>query len=119
MQSITGPVNKNAACKKDGKILSKFWGDEDADATDSTFDFETDSEIQKNAIELPDITLYLESIGDTIRKAKRGRPRKQKSPNNSVGAFSQHKNTAKKDMAVVSTRSQAGSQNSNKQSVPQ
>jgi len=119
VQFSTGPVNKNAACMKDGRILSKFWGDEDTDATDSTFDIENDNDIQKVPTELPDIMQYLDSTGDKLRKAKKGRPRKQKSPTNSVGVSLQHKNSAKQDMAVVSTRSQTGSQNSTKQSIPQ
>lgn len=38
----------SAACLKDGKILSKFWGDEDTDATDSTLEPDTDHEAHKS-----------------------------------------------------------------------
>lgn len=43
-----GPKNLSAACLKDGKILSKFWGDEDTDATDSTLEPDTDHEAHKS-----------------------------------------------------------------------
>jgi len=43
VQITDGPKKKSAACLKDGKVLSKFWGDEDTDASDSTVDPETDS----------------------------------------------------------------------------
>jgi len=33
---------------KDGKILSKFWGDEDIDATDSTLEPDTDHKAHKS-----------------------------------------------------------------------
>ncbi|KEH34363.1 hypothetical protein MTR_3g465210 [Medicago truncatula] len=45
---IAGPKNLSAACLKDGKILSKFWGDEDTDATDSTLEPDTDHEAHKS-----------------------------------------------------------------------
>jgi len=47
VQFTVGPKNTSAACLKNGKALSKFWADEDTDATDSTFDPESDSEGHK------------------------------------------------------------------------
>jgi len=43
-----GPTNLPAACLKDGKILSKYWGDEDTDTTDGTLEPDTDHEAHKS-----------------------------------------------------------------------
>lgn len=43
-----GPKNLSAACLKDGKILSKYWGDEDTDATEGTLEPDTDHEAHKS-----------------------------------------------------------------------
>jgi len=43
-----GPKNLSTACSKDGKILSKYWGDEDTDTTDGTLEPDTDHEAHKS-----------------------------------------------------------------------
>ena len=43
-----GPKNLSSACLKDGKILSKHWGDEDTDTTDGTLEPDTDHEAHKS-----------------------------------------------------------------------
>jgi len=47
VQITVGPKNKSTACLRDGKVLSKFWGDEETDASDNTVDSKTDSEVNK------------------------------------------------------------------------
>lgn len=101
----SGPSNISAACLKDGKTLSKYWGDVD---TDSTFDHETDSEAHKTSTQFPDASQYLETPFDKVQKSKRDRPKKQKSPN-TTGDPGQHKKSFKHDKEYVNTRSQAGS----------
>jgi len=53
VQITDGPKNKSAACLKDGKVLSKLWGYEDTDASDSTVNPETGTEVNK--AEFPDV----------------------------------------------------------------
>lgn len=115
----TGPTNKNAACIKDGKILSKFWGAEDTDATDNTCDPETNSEVHKGKFEFPDIALYLESTSSKIKTTKRGKPKKKKSPINLNGTISKQKNTDKHGIAAVNTRSQTGDKSQSKHTISQ
>jgi len=43
-----GPKNLSAACLKDGKILSKYRGDEDTHTTDGTLEPDTDHEAHKS-----------------------------------------------------------------------
>jgi len=50
VQITDGPKNKSAACFRDGKVLSKFWGDVETDASDSTVDPETDTEVNKTKL---------------------------------------------------------------------
>lgn len=64
-----GPKNLSAACLKDGMNLSKFWGDEDNDATDSTLDPETDSEAHNNS-HSPDASKHLVSPHETVKSKK-------------------------------------------------
>lgn len=83
VQITDGPKNKSVACMKDGKALSRLWGDEDTDATDSTIDPKTDSEVNK--AKFLDVTKYLISPYDVVKQTKKGRPKKQKSTTDKNG----------------------------------
>ena len=73
LQFTTGPKNSTAACLKDGKMLRKFWGDED-----------TDSTLEPEDIEVfpPDADKFLDTPLEIGKLTKPGRKsRKHKSPN--------------------------------------
>jgi len=92
-----GPKNKSIACMKDGKALSRFWGDDDIDATDSTIDPETNSEVNK--VKFQDAAKYMISPYNVVKQTKRCRPKKQKSPTD--------KNGGSKN-ACIQTRAKSG-----------
>ena len=102
MQVLAGPKNLNAACLKDGKTLSKFWGDEDTNTTD--VDHDTDKEIQKIISNFPQSDIYLVSPTDKVKKTKRGRTKKQKSPNTATEDPAQHHNSPGHGKGIVNTR---------------
>ena len=106
---FAGPRNLTAACLKDGKILSKFWCDEASDNTD--MEHEIDSVIQKI---IPQADFYLVSPADKVKTTKRGRPKKQKSPNPPP-----HHSSPKLSKETVSTRAQAGSKSTLKFNISQ
>ncbi|XP_013453032.2 RNA polymerase II subunit A C-terminal domain phosphatase [Medicago truncatula] len=73
LQFTTSPKNSIAACLKDGKVLRKFWGDED-----------TDSTLEPEDIEVfpPDADKFLATPLEIGKFTKPGRKsRKHKSPN--------------------------------------
>ncbi|RHN49658.1 hypothetical protein MtrunA17_Chr6g0448961 [Medicago truncatula] len=77
---VKGPMNMFVACMQSGRILSKFWGDEQDTDADSTFDLESELEAHKLIYEFPDASHYLAPSSEPAKKSKRGRPKKQKSP---------------------------------------
>lgn len=89
--------NTSEVCKKDGKFMSKFWGEEDTDATDSTIEPETDTELHQATS--PSASKYL--VTDNVKKGTRGRPKKQRSPKDKVGNKS-----PEQGIASVHTRAQ-------------
>lgn len=111
VQLTVGPKNKTAACLKDGKVLRKFWGDED---TDSAYE----PDIEANPCP-PDANQYLDTPCDTVKKSKRGRPKKQRSPTQSTGSQAQQYNSNKSDKEFTHTRSKAGSKYPNKSNISQ
>ena len=98
VQVVNVPKNTSAVCRKDGKVLSKFWGEEDTDATDSTIDPESDSELQRATS--PTASQYL--VSDTVKKGKRGRPKKQRSPKDMQNTSSEHTQTRSKKGVIKS-----------------
>lgn len=96
--------NISAACRKDGKVLSKFWGDADSD---STLEPDLDLESHQLNLKMPEASSYLVSSQTTIKKGKRGRPKKQKSPTNKLQT--QVHDSPENSMATIYTRSHAGS----------
>ena len=100
-----GPRNTAAVCLKDGKLLSKFWGDADNDDTDSNP--ETDTDIHQSSS--PTFSKYI--VPDTVTKSKRGRPKKQRSLQKKGRSKSPEQGKEN-----IHTRSQTGSkiQNTNK-----
>lgn len=101
-------INNSAACVLDGKVLTKFWSNED---TDSTLDPETDNEYHKT--QFPDVAKYLSLPTDQIQKSKRGRPKKQKNPGVSIDTPPQHKQSPRQNMEITITRSHVGSKKKN------
>ncbi|RHN45349.1 hypothetical protein MtrunA17_Chr7g0229801 [Medicago truncatula] len=74
-------TNTAAACRTDEKILTKFWADALETVSDSTLD--TDNNTDKYQECFPELNVeaqYLLQHSDSIKKAKRGRPKKTKSP---------------------------------------
>lgn len=105
MHIAVGPRNTAAVCLKDGKLLSKFWGDADNDDTDSNP--ETDKDIHQSSS--PTFSKYI--VPDTVTKSKRGRPKKQRSLQKKGRSKSPEQGKEN-----IHTRSQTGSkiQNTNK-----
>jgi hypothetical protein len=103
-------VNKqaSAASIKSTTVLSKYWGDEFD--TDDNVDPEIDTDPQQASH--IDTSKYLATPSDTIKKGKRGRPKKQRSPNKVADTTSQipsNLTSKSQDATNVHTRSQSGS----------
>ena len=111
VQPRAGPENLSAACLQDGKLLSKFWGDEDTDATDST--------VEPEGNQLPDASPYLISPIASVKKSKKGRPRKQRSPRDQLAANEQAQYYPEHLHNYVHTRSKTGSQSTHTTITPQ
>ena len=82
--------------------MVKFWvsfgGEEDTDATDSTIDPESDSELQR--VTSQTASQYL--VSDTVKKGKRGRLKKQRSPKDMQNTSSEHTQTRSKNGVIKS-----------------
>lgn len=100
-------INNSAACVLDGKVLTKFWSNED---TDSTLDPKIDNDSDKT--QFLDATKYL-SFTDQIQKTKRVRQKMQKNPCVSIDTSPQHKQSPRQNMEITITRSHAGSKKKN------
>ena len=116
VQLTVGPKNQTAACLKDGKVLRKFWGDED---TDSTYEPDIETDVYRANSHFPDASHYLDTPCDKMQKSKRGRPKKQKSPIHLNGTQTQQTSYTKQSREVAHTRSQAGSKNPDKSNISQ
>jgi len=101
VQPSDGTKQASAASIKSTKILSMFWGDDQ----DTDRDPETDNESHNWA----DATKFLVTTPDPGKKGKRGRPKKQQSPNNTEGTSVKTKSASQDfPVDVVNTRSKAG-----------
>lgn len=101
---------------KDGKVLRKFWGDED---TDNTYEPDIETDVYRANSHFPDAGHYLDTPCDKMQKSKRGRPKKQKSPIHLNGTQTQQTKYTKQSREVAHTRSQAGSKNPDKSNISQ
>jgi len=102
------PKNISVACYTDGKVLRKFWGDEDTDATDSSLG-DTDNEAYKLTTittQSPKADKYLVPPFEKVKTTKKGRPKKLKCPNTASDTPAQLSPTLFK--AAINTRSQTG-----------
>jgi hypothetical protein len=94
--------------------LGKLWGDVDSD---STLDPETDPEAHKLSLKIPDASKYLVSSQSTMKKGKRARPRKQRSPTYKLNT--QVHDPPEHSKVVVYTRSKPGSNTQNNLNLTQ
>jgi len=106
VQLFDGTKQATAASIKSTKILSKFWGDEQ----DTNNETNNDSQManSENITPFPANALY------TSRKGKRGRPKKQKSPNKALNDSDyRHTSSQGTNKDSVNTKSKTGSQTPN------
>ncbi|RHN62261.1 hypothetical protein MtrunA17_Chr4g0045501 [Medicago truncatula] len=107
-------VNNSEACRKSEKILSKLWADDlDTDqAFDNTLEPDTYTEQQQALLAAHlEVHKFLSQPTDTVKKGKRGRPRKPKSPKAFSGTKSKHKTATdpiESGSDAVNTRSKHG-----------
>jgi len=105
VQPFFGSKQATAASIKSTRILSKFWGDEQD--TDSTVDIEPEIDSQQPSLEQLS-QLLATAYG---KKGKRGRPKKQKSPNKEGDTPAQSQDNSKVFISeLIHTRSKTGSQ---------
>lgn len=110
VQLTVGPKNKTAACLKDGKVLRKFWGDETLIVLMSL--------TLKPTLALQ-MLISIWTLLVTLKKSKRGRPKKQRSPTQSTGSQAQQYNSNKSDKEFTHTKSKAGSKYPNESNISQ
>jgi len=113
VHSCVGSKNATAASLKSAKVLCKYW--RDIPDTDSTVEPETDNDTQH--ANFADVVKHLATPFDTGKKGKRGRPKKQKSPNNKPGKS--HPASPSHGTDYVLTRSKSSTHSHNNNTSPQ